>query len=437
MKKATNIIKSTTLLGVILLSSCTSLSLREKRTSTPLWVQNHPISRTHFIGIGSAKIDKDLYAAQKLARNRALQDISEQIQISIVSDVSTYANCKTVNNKLFTNETYKERIAAFSNAVLTDWEEKNTFQGSNGYFWSKVVLSKKRYYERVNEKITNAIEHTCDIIRNAGQGTAKFRIFELYKGFEIIDEFFGTPLYGRIKGRQVLLNNELERCMAKLLESIEIKPAIQQVRISATESAPQTLGVYVFIEGEIDKSLDISWSASKGNVGLKSYAIRQDGMHPVLITSLPASSGNVTITATPDLKSLAYDLIRRKFTLPAGSFTVNRDRAQVFIDNKNGFCWSLAEKLADRSAISIVYSRKDAEFILTSDFTKGSDATLKKSIYLGDGHLYISLLAKNGNPVFEYNQTIQATDGISSTRALDNTQEYALEVAVKQVERVF
>ena len=225
--------------------------------------------------------------------------------------------------------------------------------------------------------------------------------------------------------------------MAKLLESIEIKPAIRQVKISATESAPQTLGVYVFIEGEIDKSLDISWSASKNNVGLKSYPIRQDGMHPVLITSLPASSGNVTITATPDLKSLAYDLIRRKFTLPAGSFTVNRDRAQVFIDNKNGFCWSLAEKLADKSAISIVYSRKDAEFILKSDFTKGSDATLKKSIYLADGHLYISLLAKNGNPVFEYNQTIQATDGISSTRALDNTQEYALEVAVKQVERVF
>lgn len=160
-------------------------------------------------------------------------------------------------------------------------------------------------------------------------------------------------------------------------------------------------------------------------------------MHPVLITSLPASSGNVTITATPNLKNLTYDLIRRKFTLPAGSFTVNRDRAQVFIDNKNGFCWSLAERLADRSAISIVYIRKDAEFILKSDFTKGSDTILKNSIYIADGLLYISLCATNGNPVFEYNKTIQATDGVSSIRALDNTQKYALEVAVKQVERVF
>lgn len=437
MKKATNIIKFTTFLGFIFLYSCTSLSLRKKGNATPLWVKNHPISRTHFIGIGSARIDTDLYAAQKLARKRALQDISEQIQVSIVSDVSTYANCKTINNKLFTNETYNERIAAFSNAVLTDWEEKNTFQGSNGYFWSKVVLSKKRYYKHVNEKITNAIEHTCDIIRNAGQGTAKFRIYELYKGFGILDEFFGTPLYGRIKGRHVLLNNELERRMARLLGSIEIKPTLHQVNFSATESTPQTLGVYVFLEGEIDKSLDMSWSASKSNVSLKSYPIRQDGMHPVLIASLPASCGNVTITATPDLKDLTYDLIRRKFTLPFGSFTVNRDRAQVFIENKTGFCWSLAERLADRSAISIVYSRKDAEFILKSDFTKGSDAILKNSIYIADGQLNISLCATNGNPVFEYNQSIQATDGISSIRALDNTQKYAIEVAVKQVERAF
>ena len=437
MTKITHITQAILIIAAILFSGCTSLSLRQKENSIPLWAQNHPISRTHFIGIGSAKINTDLHAAQKLARKRALLDISEQIQVSIVSDISTQANCKTINNKLFTNETYRERIEALSNAVLTEWEEKNTFHSHNGYFWSKVILSKKKYYSLVNEKITNAIENICDIILNSHQGTARFRVFELYRGFEIIDEFFDTPLYGRIKGRQVLLNNELMRCMAKLLESIEIKPTIQQVKFSATESITQTLGVYVYLNGERDKSLDITWSASKNNVGLKSYPIRQDGMHPVLITSLPASSGNVTITATPDLKNLAYDLIRRKFTLPTGSFSVNRDRAQVFIDNKNGFCWSLAERLEDRSAISIVYSRKDAEFILKSDFTKGSDATLTKNIFLADGLLFISLCAKNGNPVFEYNQTIQAADGISSARALDNTQKYALEVAVKQIEQVF
>ncbi len=425
------------LIAAILISSCTSLSLREKGNTAPLWVKNHPISRTHFIGIGSAKIEENLYAAQKLARNRALQDISEQIQVSIVSDVSIYANCKTVNNKLITNETHRERIAAFSNAVLADWEEKRTFHSSNGYFWSKVVLSKKEYYRRVNEKITNATERLCDIIHNSAQGTAKFRIHALYKGFEIIDDFFGTPLSGRANGRQVLLNNELERCMSRLLESIEIKPTVHQVTLTSKEPAPRALGVYVFLEGEIDKSLDISWSASKGNVSLKKFPAKADGMHPVLITSLPASSGNVTITATPDLKNLTYDLIRRKFILPSGSFTINRDKAQVFIDNKNGFCWSLAERLEGRSAITIVYSRKEAEFILKSDFTKGNNAAIKNSIHVANGHLSIVLCANSGEAVLDYNRTIRATDGISSARALENTQKYALDVAVKEVERIF
>lgn len=437
MTKRTHLSQAIIIIAAILISSCTSLSLREKRTSTPLWVKNHPISRTHFIGIGSAKIEEDLYTAQKLARNRALQDIAEQIQVSIVSDVSTNANCKTVNNRLIIKETHRERIIAFSNAVLTDWEEKNTFYSAKGYFWSKVVLSKKEYYRRVNEKVSNATERLCDIIRNSAQGTAKFRIHELYKGFEIIDEFFGTPLHGRIGGGHVLLNNELERCMSRLLESIEIKPTVHQATLAPKESVLGKFGVYIFLEGEVDKSLDISWSASKKNVSLKGLPAREDGLHPVIITSLPASSGNVTITATPNLRSLTYDLIRRKFNLPSGSFTVNRNKAHVFIDNKNGFCWSLAERLEERSAITIVYSRKEAQFILKSDFKKGNDTALQNSIHRADGNLSIELRTNSGNAVLNYSQIIQAADGISSARALENTQKYALYVAVKEVERIF
>ncbi len=423
-------------LATLILTDCSSLSL-QRNSVDPAWVHNHPVSRTHFIGIGSAKIENDMYAAQMLARKRALQDITEQIQVSIVSDVHMSANYKTVNNTSSSAKTYQEEVAAFSQAVLAEWEEVRTFRASDGYYWSKVVLSRKKYYAQVNRKLTDAIEKICDIIRHAEEGTARFRIHELYKGFTIVDELFGTPLKVRIHGREVLLHNELLRGMSRLLESIEIKPTIRELKLSATEPVSQVPGVYVYCEGVRDRSLDIVWSASHPGVKVKAARPQPDGLYPVLINSLPASSGRVTITATPDLKNVSYDLIRRKFSLPSGSFTIRREKAHVYLGSVSPFCQSLAQLLADKSAITIVRNRNEAEYILHSDLTKSDNAVLSNSIFIADADLAIKLCSGNGMPVFVYNQTVQACDGISAIRALDNTQKYALEVAAKQVERVF
>ncbi len=423
-------------LAVLTLAGCSSLSMR-KRGDTPAWVAGHPVSRSYFIGIGSAKIEEDLHAAQLLARKRALTDIAEQIQVSIVSDVQMSAQCRVTNNNTRNDNIYRERIAAFSEAVLGGWEESRTYHGSNGYFWSKVVLSKKKYHEQVNREITNAVEKLCDIIRYAREGSAQFRIQELYRGFTIIDDFFGTPLAARIHGREVLLSNELRRAMRHLLGSIEIRPVLSEIQLTAGQPVPDTLGVYIYCEGKLDKSLPIAWSASHSRVVLKKAPTRGDGLHPVVIGSLPPSSGQVTITATPDLKELAYDLIRRKFTLPSGSFTISRQRASVYINTTDPFCQLLAETLEYRSAITRVHDKNSAEFVLASALTKRGNIVLRNSIFRADADLAIVLLAANGVPVLRFNETIQACDGISADRALDNTEKLALEVAVKQVERVF
>jgi len=424
------------LFAALALTNCSSLTMQRSST-VPAWVTNHPISRSYFIGVGSAKIEDDLHAAQKLARNRALQDIAEQIQVSIVSDVRMSAQCRIINNNTRSDNTYKERIAAFSQAVVCGWEETRTYHAANGYFWSKVILSKKKYHEQVNRKVANAIEKLCDIIRYAQEGTAQFRIQELYKGFEIIDDFFGTPLQARMNGREVLLSNELHRTMSRLLGSIEIKPVVTEISLTAKQSIPQTLGVYVYCNGIVDKSLPVVWSASHNRVLVKTAPMHDDGMRPVFIASLPPSSARVIVTATPDFKKLAYDLIRRKFTLPSGSFTIRRQKAAVYINTANPFCQSLGETLEDRAAITLVTDKNDAEFILTSDLIQHANIVLKNSIYQADADLAIILLATNGTTVLNYNRIIQTCDGISADRALDNTEKYALEVAVKQVERVF
>jgi hypothetical protein len=412
---------------------------RKNSTSdtAPAWVKNHPVSRTHFIGIGSARIDDDLNAAQKLARSRALQDIAEQIQVSIVSDVRMSAHCNTVNEKSYTNETFQQNIEAFSKAVLTAWEEKNTFSDADGFFWSKVIVSRQAYYEKLNEKIYNAKTMLCDIIKNSASGTARFRIQELYRGMTIVDKLFDAPLYARIQGREVLLNNELTRCMRRLLESIEIRPAAHHVDLAALDGAPGDVGVYVFLDGKIDMSLDIAWSASSTSARFRPLPGKKDGLYPVEIRSLPPTLEAITITASPDFSSITYDLIRRKFTLPACTFTLQRQKAQLFMENNGRFSGFIARELGRQPAIAIVNKQEDAHYFLVSDFEEAHDADLKNSIYVASGRLFIRLISCDGEERLNINEIIESADGMSAEKALDNTRRNAVEVAVKMIESSF
>lgn len=402
-----------------------------------LWVNNHPYSKTHFIGIGSSKIGEDLQKAQKQARNRALNDIAEQINVTIESDIRMHKNIISNGKVSSSKELYQEKIQTFTRAMIAGWEERRTWNGPDGYFWSKVILSKKRYYEQVNRKIIDAVNRVCDIISRSMKGSARYKIHTLYKGFEILDTFPHVQMKGIVNGKEVILNNELQCRMSQVLESIVIKPVQHHVTLSATESIPATLGVYVFCEGKMDSSLAIAWSASDHRIIVRGISVQTGGLYPVSITSLPPSTGCVTITAIPDLKKLSYDLIRRKHVLPSASFTISRERIPIYIESRGSFCRSLAEKLAGRSAIIIVDNRNDAEYLLKSDLVKNYNTLLHNSIYMADAYLELTLLSKTGNRVVTFYQKIRAADGISASRALENTQKYALDLAVKQVERAF
>jgi len=427
------------IITLLLLASC-SPPIKHRSLSanaSPAWVRNHPASRTHFIGIGSAEIDADLNAAQKLARSRALQDIAEQIQVAVVSEVRMFAQCNTIDDKYFVHETFQQNIEAFSKAVLSDWEEKNTFSDASGFFWSKVIISKKEYYAKVNKTITDAAGSLCDIIKNSSCGSARFRLEELCRGFYIIDGLFNMPLYGKVQGREVLLNNELTRCMRRLLESIEIRPSVQHADLDAVQQAPEHIGVYVFLDGKKDRSLAIGWSSSLGPSKCRTLSPRSDGMYAMQITSVPPKTDAIKITAAPDLNTMTYELIRRKFIIPACTFTLQRQRAQVYIEKSTRFCSFVARELGRQSAITIVPIKENAQFILTSDFEEAVGASLENSIFRAQGRLHVRLSSNSGADLLDYSGVIESADGMSAQKAIDNTRRSAVEVAVNKIQSAF
>jgi hypothetical protein len=408
-------------------------SVGKQGVTASSWMENHPVSRTHFVGVGSAKVEGDLYSAQVLARKRALMDIAEQIRVSIVSDVALYTRSNVRNSKELNSGSYREKIVALSQAMLCGWEEIRTGRSNDGYYWSKVVLSKKRYYAQVREKINTAVKRICDIIENAHTGSAAFRMAELCRGFAPLDEFFETPLYGRIQGHEVLLSNELGRRVRKLLEGISIKPVSSHPALPAARSGASSLGVKIFCDGAPDTSLTITWSASEPAVVVNAVERSCDGTYRAVVSAIPAGVGMVTITARPDFDGMNYDLIRRKFVIPSASMVIHRDKAQVFIDNQTFFSKQLARELSEKGACIVVNNRNDAEFVLQSHLTADSTVTMEQSLYIAGADLALALFVRDGNAVFAFHQTVQSADGISAERAQENTRRCALEIAFKQV----
>ncbi|MDO5576153.1 MAG: hypothetical protein Q4F84_03670, partial [Fibrobacter sp.] len=80
----------------------------------PSWVLLPPVSKISFIGVGSAAISDDLGATQKLARDRALKNITEQIRVNIVSDMLQQSTATGVNDSWKVSEVYEEKIAMFA-----------------------------------------------------------------------------------------------------------------------------------------------------------------------------------------------------------------------------------------------------------------------------------------------------------------------------------
>ncbi len=423
----------------ILLCNCSSLPSQRalfKTDSRPLWVKNHPYSKTHFIGIGSSEIQKDLHQAHQRARNRALNDIAQQISVTILSETKIHENVKSVGNESKSLNSFNEKIVTFTKATISKWEEIRTWHSPKGFYWSKIILNKKKYYAEVNKKITQATQSVCDIIRHSKFGSIIFRLNNLNRGLQILDSFPHLEMSGIINNREVILRNELGRMISQMIENIVIIPNKNHITIPSSKISPCTLGVEVFYLNQKDNSYPIQWTSSNKNVSFQPLYTQSYINYQTSLSSLPPSNKVITITATLDFGNLTYDLIRKNFTIPNCAITIIREKIPVFIEDRNSFSKSLAVKLANRSSIIIVNSRNKAKYLLKSKYFNSPNTILQNSLYIAKANLLLTLLKNSGETVIDFNKPLCVADGISAIRAIENTQKYALNLAIKEVEKV-
>jgi hypothetical protein len=141
----------------------------------------------------------------------------------------------------------------------------------------------------------------------------------------------------------------------------------------------------------------------------------------------------------PDLQAATYELIRRKFTLPRGTFAIRREAAEVYLGTGDTFTAKLARALAERTAIRIVSEPRAAAFILRSGLEIRPGFILRDNVFQAEAKLSVRLEStglRRGEPA-SFSGTLRTGDAISGQRALDTIESIAVETAVDKVERFF
>lgn len=408
-----------------------------EQQAAPGWVRNHPRSESHFVGVGSARIGSNLEEAQKRARDKALYDIAEQIQVKIIGDVKSHESSVVHDGVMHRTDIWREKVQTMATAVIEEWELKRTWQSPDGYYWTMVVYNKATYYNRLYKKVNDAIALATDALAAARSGSAGSRLTELHRALQALDDFLGVPVKATVGGKDVVLTNEVPRRIAEVFEALELVPTAAKVVLAATAPVPETLGVYVRYRGKTDRSLDVSWSSSDSRVGVNAQPVRDDGLHPVEISSVPASAGMVTVTAQLSLEERGRDFAARGIESPTGAFTVQRATPRVAAARHTEVCRGLLERLASKGAITVAAAADAADYVLDAEIRASGEPVLAMGIFRAKATVSAQLRDSNGTTVLDLYKEVSAGDARSAQQARRNAERLAVEEAVKKVEGAF
>jgi hypothetical protein len=295
-----------------------------------------------------------------------------------------------------------------------------------------VALNKAAYVDEVARRRGAIIARFEHILESAAGGDAASAIRCLCAGMTMLD----TCTFPGDQAQRTALAERFHGRVMAVLGRIEIRPLVTALRLGPADPLPETLGVEVAYDGRPDNSLAVRWTTSDERVACVN-GCRSGSSRLMTIRSLPPTQAVVVVTAALDLGDWGYELARRGFLLPKGSFTVRRERATVYCAAHDSFARSLAQALSRRTALDITANRDGALFSLVTELTPESEPVVAGNVYLASARLGVRVIGSGGDVIMNISKKIRGADGRSAAIAVRNTEVLALAEAVRQVEGAF
>ena len=126
-------------------------STEQTSSDEPQWWFNPSISETHYYGFGQAK-KQNPSLAQKVAKQRARQSISDDVKSSIVSEIRDYMQESGLGENAQALEFSENTTVSLSNNVLQGAIGDKYYKGKDGTVYIRVSYAK----DAVSKGIINA-----------------------------------------------------------------------------------------------------------------------------------------------------------------------------------------------------------------------------------------------------------------------------------------
>jgi len=208
----------------------------------PYWIEMPPQDESSYYGVGGPAEGWDP------ARAQALNQLAQGIEVKVVSEVRSMEMARerrVGKGRVEEIESeFQQEIKLLATQVITDYQLVDQWR-EEGKYWILLKLEKQKVRDKLQKELDDARKLALDHYRAGVAEEREQRIGGALKshlrGMAAIRKFLGLPVEAVFQGRNILLNNEIERSVRDLLGGVEIaaqSPNRRKVRVGQPLSAP-------------------------------------------------------------------------------------------------------------------------------------------------------------------------------------------------------
>lgn len=416
----------------------------------PAWVKQRPNDPAYYIGIGTISKTGSEIDYKREARNKALKEMSSEIQVSISSNSVLH---QFENNFEFREE-YESKVQTSVEQTLEGYEVY-TWENRKEY-WVMTRLSKVKYEQRKKQKLDQAkmmaSAYYSDARKAIGQNDAFAALSYLSKAVISIKDHLEEDLTHRTVDGTYNVGTEIFGTIQDVLRRLEIIPVQPAYQIQFSKDLQVPIGVNAQFKSQTGEmvplnNLPLKFSFSKGEGLLTAESTtNRDGYAQISVTRLISKRKTQEIEAKFDISHIinqdADDEIRELLSvffpeklMPVGRIALEIQKSKAYLiteenvfgeQSTTGPFSSMIKSELNENFFTFTNNREEAEFTvkLKTDFVAGEEKKGKGySVFLVFADFSISIIDNAS-------QTEVFADHLTGIRGMrPGNYEYALKEA--------
>jgi hypothetical protein len=365
----------------------------------PLWLQGKPSSAVYYVGIGrSLKTSNTNYI--QAAKKSALEDLVSEIKVT----VSSSSVLSTFEDNAKFREQYEQIIQTTAADEIEEFEQVETWEDATSY-WVYYRLSKERYRQIKEQQKRNAVILATDFLEKAQQSEADGERLQAlgyyFQAFRSIEKYLGEAIAVTIKGKDILLVNEIFASIQSLLDKIQLRVEPNELTINRRLNQN---GQMVLAKGQYkdiakpSPYLPITATFEKGGGEVfPEYKMNEEGTTKILINRITSRELEQTVGVKINLDAVSgvsnspvFNLISHRLHVPTAQVLLHVQRPIVYltateknfgVDKNNYQISNRLKNLLAKSGFEFTAKPEEADlqFEVSADSEKGS---VSGSIYI-------------------------------------------------------